>query len=116
MRFDEKKLFKGGWLKSERINKKNIKSNNITVCSAISRNSTMYYNVSERAFNNDIYMDFLTNLMSITIEKQLKNVIFIMDNTLFHKEVSIKSFKNSLRQRIVSLIQPRTCSLSKKYS
>ncbi|KII63238.1 hypothetical protein RF11_07919 [Thelohanellus kitauei] len=68
---------------------KNIKSEKITVCSAISRNSNMFYKVSERAFNNDLYTDLPSNLMNIIYEKQLKNVMFIMD-VPFHKGASIK--------------------------
>ncbi|KII70314.1 hypothetical protein RF11_04249 [Thelohanellus kitauei] len=73
------------------LKNKNIKFKNITVFSAISRTSIMFCKVSERGLNNDLYMDFLSNLMNILNEKQLKNVVFIMDNAAFHKGESIKS-------------------------
>ncbi|KII61709.1 hypothetical protein RF11_09369 [Thelohanellus kitauei] len=47
---------------------KNIKSKNMSVCSAISRTSIMFDKVSERAFNNYLYMHFLSNLMNILNE------------------------------------------------
>ncbi|KII67230.1 hypothetical protein RF11_13866 [Thelohanellus kitauei] len=69
--------------KTEKIKK--IKFKNITGCSAISRTSIMFYKVSERAFNNGRYMDFLSNLMNIGNEQQLKTVVFVMVNFSFHK-------------------------------
>ncbi|KII64841.1 hypothetical protein RF11_09250 [Thelohanellus kitauei] len=75
--------------KTEKIKK--IKFKNITVCSAISRTSIMFYKVSERTFNNDLYINFLPNVMNILNDKQLKNVVFIIDNVPFHKGASIKS-------------------------
>ncbi|KII70689.1 hypothetical protein RF11_10621 [Thelohanellus kitauei] len=68
------------------------KTNNITICSAISRDLMMYYKVSEIPFKNDLYMDFMVNSMSVLNKMQFQEVTCTMGNVPIHRGASIKSF------------------------
>jgi transposase len=67
-----------------------IKSRNISVCCAISKDQVIYYESSLIAYNANKYATFLNCLFVKLNSLDMNNVILIMDNVRFHKTDEIK--------------------------
>jgi len=70
-----------------------IRTRNISICCAMSRQGIMEYVVSPVAFNTQTFINFLSLLIGrLRSIYHFSNAIFIMDNVPFHKSNQIKNY------------------------
>jgi len=80
-----------------------IRTRNISICCAMNRNGILFYKTSTRAFNGEIFIEFLKELKDKIHEKRLKNIVLIMDNVRFHHMNEVKALLDSFNYRILYL-------------
>ena len=68
-----------------------IRSRNISVCCAISKNGIVYYKSQDFAFNSQTFGIFLIELIEKLRINNSNNFIFVMDNVRFHKTLEIRN-------------------------
>lgn len=81
---------------SPRKQVRSIRSKNFSVGSAISKKNMFCFKVYDSAFNGDKFEVLIRNLILCLREKDISNVIFVMDNCSIHKVQNvIKTIENS---------------------
>jgi transposase len=67
-----------------------LRSRNISVCCAINKHSTVYFEKQSTAFNRESFSRFMTVLMDKVEGTGVKPAVFIMDNVRFHKVEEVR--------------------------
>lgn len=62
-----------------------IRSRNISVCCAMTKNEILIFKRQSCAFNTETFSSFINELIELLEQRDLKNMVFIMDNVAFHK-------------------------------
>jgi len=89
----------------------NLRSKNISVCCAMSRNEMLFSKVSHKSYNALKFEEFITSLCDILSMKNLDKCIFIMDNVAFHKCSSIRNVIENMGH-VVNYLPPYSPSLN----
>lgn len=80
-----------------------IRSHNISVCCAITKNGVFKFSYQNTAYNTESFKNFIVELSEKLEENNLTNVAFIMDNVRFHKVEAIKQFISNKNHRLLYL-------------
>jgi transposase len=84
-------------------NVSNLRSRNISICSAISKNSPFYYEMLNVPFNAQRFTIFIENILSRLNQHGIKNAVLIMDNVPFHKNMKVKNIIEAAGHNILLL-------------
>jgi hypothetical protein len=68
-----------------------VRAKNFSVCAAMMKNKMLNFQISERAFNNEISGEYLEDLFTELNNIGLFNTILVMDNCPMHKVNSIRN-------------------------
>jgi transposase len=68
----------------------NLRTRNISICCAISKQGTFFHKKQSFPFNKESFNQYILELLEKFEEKGLKNVILIMDNVRFHRNVEVQ--------------------------
>ena len=68
-----------------------IRSRNISICCGMNRNGIIYYKTSTRAFNGEVFIEFIRELKIKLQEAGVINAILIMDNVRFHRMTDVQN-------------------------
>lgn len=66
-----------------------IRSKNISIAAAMTKSKIIQYKIKEGAYNKVVYIDFLRDVVNELENKNMCNMIFIMDNVPFHHSVEV---------------------------
>jgi transposase len=81
----------------------NIRTKNISVCCAISRNTMLHKKISHSSYNAEKLNVYILEVFEILRNLNLNNCCFIMDNVAFHKCSSIRNLFSEHNHRLVYL-------------
>ena len=70
----------------------NIRTRNISICCAMNKNKIFKFEIKDRAYNQENFIDFLSSLFQLFNEEQIGNATLVMDNVPFHKTKKVKEF------------------------
>ncbi|KAF7684942.1 hypothetical protein CDIK_4309 [Cucumispora dikerogammari] len=75
------------------VSVQNIKSKNISVCCAMTKDGIVYKKINTRAYNTLSFLGYLNELFDFILEQNMRNVVVVMDNVPFHKSsIVIEAF------------------------
>jgi len=80
-----------------------IRSQNISVCAAISRNGALTFKVLEKAFNADHFRIFVTDLLEELHRLAAVNKVLIIDNASIHKNKELKQLIEEAGHQLIFL-------------
>ena len=69
-----------------------IRSRNISICCAMSRNGILAHSSRNGAFNTEAFLQFLEEIKIKIDEKEIENPIIFMENVAFHKSRQVHEF------------------------
>ena len=70
----------------------NIRTRNISICCAMNKNKIFKFEIKDRAYNQENFIDFLSSLFQLFNEEQIGNATLVMDNVPFQKPKKVKEF------------------------
>lgn len=80
-----------------------IRSKNISVCAAVSRNGLLNFKISETSFNTGIFIEFVRELIETLRVQNMPNKTLILDNAAIHKNNAIKDLIEDNGHQLVFL-------------
>ena len=82
-----------------------IRSRNISVCCAISREGITHYHAQTKSCNTDYFIDFMKILIEILKAQSVNKACFIMNKVPFHKAEKVRSIIDGT-EYLISFLPP----------
>ena len=82
----------GRAVRGQRANKtvKRIGSKNYSICAAMTSDSLFFFEINDRPYNTEHYMEFISQLCDHLEANQMTYIYLVMDNVRFHRTQEVK--------------------------